>query len=287
MSTEITTSFVQHYHNNVDLLAQQKGSRLRGAVREERVTGKEAFFDQIRATAARRRTTRHGDTPLIETPHDRRKVTLLDYDWADLIDDTDRARLLEDPTSAYVRNAAYAMGRAVDDVILAAAVGTAYSGVSGGTANEFDTVNNRVEASAAGMTVAKVLAAKEILDGYDIDPDIPRYLALTSAQVSDLLNAAEVKSIDYNTVRALAEGTLNSFCGFTVLRTERLGTAGGERRCLAWARDGIVLAVGKESSAKVSERPDKNYALQVYYSMSIGAVRMSEEGVVDILCVES
>ncbi|MFP4477327.1 MAG: phage capsid protein [Desulfatibacillaceae bacterium] len=287
MSTQITTGFVNHYHSNVDVMAQQKGSRLRPAVREERVTGKEAFFDQIRATAARRRTTRHGDTPLIDTPHDRRKVTLLDYDWADLIDDTDRVRLITDPTSAYVRNAAFAMGRAVDDVIIAAATGTAYSGVSGGTANTFDTTNNRVVSSSTGMTVAKILDAKEILDGYDIDPDIPRYLALTSAQVSDLLNATEVKSIDYNTVRALAEGNLNTFCGFNIVRTERLGLVGSERRCLAWARDGILLAVGKESSAKVTERPDKNYAVQVYYSMSVGAVRMSEDWVVDILCTES
>ena len=61
---------------------------------------------------------------VIDTPHSRRMVTMADYEYADLIDDQDKIRLLVDPTSTYARAAASAMGRAIDDVIIAAAIGT-------------------------------------------------------------------------------------------------------------------------------------------------------------------
>ena len=67
-------------------LAQQKGSRLRDAVRSESVTGKSHFFERIGSTAALKRTSRHADTPRVDTPHSRRRATMEDYDWADLID---------------------------------------------------------------------------------------------------------------------------------------------------------------------------------------------------------
>ena len=71
MSTQITTAFSQQFSTNVQLLSQQMGSVLRGAVSEESVVGEKAFFDQIGSTAAVKRTSRHGDTPMVETPHSR------------------------------------------------------------------------------------------------------------------------------------------------------------------------------------------------------------------------
>ena len=66
MSVNITTSFVEQYSANVSMLAQQTGSKLRGAVDVENVRGKNAFFDQVGVTAAQLRTSRHGDTPQID-----------------------------------------------------------------------------------------------------------------------------------------------------------------------------------------------------------------------------
>lgn len=122
MSTQVTTAFVQQFSSNVQLLSQQRGSLLRGAVSEESVTGEKAFFDQVGAAAAIKRTSRHGDTPLVETPHSRRMVTMDSYEWADLIDDADKVRMLIDPTSTYAQAAAAAMGRAMDDAIIEAAI---------------------------------------------------------------------------------------------------------------------------------------------------------------------
>lgn len=287
MSVQITTAFVNQFSSNIQMLSQQMGSLLRNAVDVETVNGEKAFFDQVGSAAAVLRTTRHADTPLIDTPHSRRMVTMSDYEYADLIDDQDKVRLLVDPTSTYARAAAAAMGRAMDDVIISAALGTSLTGKDGTTSTPFDTANNQIAVGAAGLTLAKLIEAKEILDSGDVDPSIPRYIACSPKQITNLLDDPEVTSADYNTVRALVKGELDTYVGFKFIVTNRLGLDGsGDRRCFAWAMDGIKLAVGKEPTARIDERADKSYATQVYYCMSIGATRMEEKKVVEIICDE-
>lgn len=287
MSTQITTAFVNQYSANVQMLSQQMGSLLRNAVDVETVNGEKAFFDQVGSAAAVLRTSRHADTPLIDTPHSRRMVTLSDYEYADLIDDQDKVRMLIDPTSTYARAAAAAMGRAMDDVIISAALGSAKTGKDGSTTTPFATSTNQIAVAATGLTLAKLIEAKEILDSQDVDPSIPRYIACSPKQVSDLLGDTDVTSADFNTVRALVKGELDTYVGFKFIMTNRLPVDGSsDRRVIAWAMDGIKLAVGKEPVARIDERADKSYATQVYYCMSIGATRMEEAKVVEILCNE-
>ena len=287
MSTQITTAFVNQFSANVQMLSQQMGSLLRNAVDVETVTGEKAFFDQVGSAAAVQRTSRHADTPLIDTPHSRRMVTMSDYEYADLIDDQDKVRLLVDPTSTYSRAAAAAMGRAMDDVIISAALGTALTGKDGGSSTAFDTSNNQIAAGATGLTLAKLIEAKEILDSGDVDPSIPRYIAVSPKQISNLLNSTTVTSSDFNTVKALAMGEINSFVGFNFIVTNRLGVDGASaRRVIAFAMDGIKLAIGREPTARIDERADKSYATQIYYAMTLGATRMEEKKVVEVLCAE-
>ena len=290
MSNQITTAFVQQYSSNVQLLSQQMGSVLRGAVDVESVVGKNAFFDQVGKTTAQLRTSRHADTPQLDTPHSRRRVSLADYEWADLIDNADKVRLLIDPTSSYAKAAAAAMGRAMDDVIIAALGGTAYTGETGSTSVTLPDAQKTSTASQSdGLTVAKLLAAKKILDLNDVDPSLPRYIVCGPTQISDLLNTTEVKSSDYNTVKALAMGQLDSFLGFKFIMSNRLkfdATNTDDRLVYAFTQDAIKLAIGQDVVARIDERADKSYSTQVYYSMSIGATRMEEEKVVQIPCDE-
>jgi len=289
MSTQITTAFVNQFSANVQLLSQQMGSLLRNAVDVESVNGEKAFFDQVGSAAAVLRTSRHADTPIVDTPHSRRMVTMSDYEYADLIDDQDKVRLLVDPTSTYSRAAAAAMGRAMDDVIISAALGNAKTGKDGSTTTAFDSNNTiGVGSPAAGLTLAKLLEAKEILDAGNVDPSIPRYIVVAPKQISDLLGDTTVTSSDFNTVKALAQGELNQFVGFTFITSNRLGVdASSYRRVIAFASDGIKVAIGKEPTARIDERADKSYATQVYYCQSVGATRMEEAKVVEVLCSEA
>jgi hypothetical protein len=290
MSTQVTTAFVEQYSSNVTMLAQQMGSKLRGAVDVETVRGKNAFFDQIGVTAAQARTSRHGATPQVNTPHSRRRVSLADYEWADLIDDLDKVRMLIDPTSAYAKAAAAAMGRSMDDVIITAINGSAATGVAGATAVALPSSQKTATANQTdGLTVDKLLQAKFILDNNDVDPSIKRYLVCGPKQIQDLLDTTEVKSSDFNTVKALAQGDINSYMGFDFIMSTRLkfdATNTDDRLCFAFTEDAVKLAIGSDVKARIDERNDKSYATQVYYSMAIGATRMEEEKVVQIPCNE-
>ena len=137
------------------------------------------------------------------------------------------------------------------------------------------------------MTVAKLLEAKELMDESDVDPSIPRHIVVSPDQITALLNTTEVKSSDFNTVKALAQGQINSFLGFNFLTSTRLSKTGNIRKCFAWAQDGLVLAMGKDVMARIEERADKSYSTQVYYCATFGSSRMEEEKVVSIDCDES
>ena len=291
MSSQITTSFVEQYSSNVAMLSQQMGSKLRGSVDVETVRGKNAFFDQVGVTAAQLRTSRHGDTPQIDTPHSRRRLSLADYEWADLVDDVDKVRMLVDPTSSYARAAAAAMNRAMDDVIITAFNASANTGVAGGTSTALPSSQKTATSDQSdGLTIAKLLSAKKILDNNDVDPSLKRYVVCGPQQISDLLGTTQVTSSDYNTVKALAEGSINSYLGFEFIMSTRLNkdaTNTTDRLVFAYTEDAIKLGIGKDISAKISERADKSYSTQVYYCMSLGAVRMEEKKVVQIPCHEA
>ena len=286
MSTQITTAFSQQFSANVQLLSQQMGSILRGAVSEESVTGEKAFFDQVGAAAAVKRTSRHQDTPMVETPHSRRMVTMDSYEWADLIDDADKVRMLIDPTSTYARAAAAAMGRAMDDAIIEAATGTAKTGKAGATSTSM-LAAHQIANGSADLTLAKLIEAKKILDLASVDPSIPRHIAVGPDQIESLLNSTTVTSSDFNTIKALVQGEINTFLGFQFHVSTRLAKSGNIRTCFAWAEDGIKMAVGKDVMSRIDERSDKSYSTQVYYCATFGATRMEEEKVVQIDCDEA
>lgn len=287
MSFQVSTAFVQQYTTNVSLLLQQRGSKLRDAVTVGSYTGKAAkAVEQIGAVTAQARTSRHADTPLISTPHDARWVFPTDYEWADMIDDQDKLRMLIDPTSPYAVNGAYALGRAMDDLIITAALGTAMTGENGSTSTAFATATQQIAVGAAGLTVAKLRQARRILMANEVDVAMdPLYIAVTAQQMDNLLGTTEVTSSDYNTVKTLVSGDVDTFLGFKFIQVERLGLDGsGDRRCIAWAKSGLHLGLWNDITTKISERADKSYATQVYVKGTFGATRTEEKKVVEIIC---
>lgn len=311
MSQQITTSFVKQFSDNVRILAQQKKSRFRNAVRNETIRGEEAFFDQLGSVIATARTTRHADTPITDTPHARRHVTTLTYEHADLIDDSDKIRTLVDPASDYVRVFAAAFGRAMDDAVINAAFGTAYTGKTGGTGVAFSTTAStaggfRVDAAVGpigmgdtGMNTHKMMEAKRVLDANENDAEEGYYVAMKAFQISDLLTEevtdatsdvglafAPAASGDYMEKKGLATGELSFYAGLNIIRSERILNDGTYDRCIVWAKNDLLLAVGKDNQSRISERADKSYSTQVFHCADFGATRLTETGVVEIECVD-
>lgn len=295
MSFDVSTAFVQQYKTNVEMLLQQRGSKLRTAVMSDSYTGKAGkAVEQIGPVTAQKRTTRHADTPLISTPHDARWVFPTDYEWADLVDDQDKLKMLVDPSSAYAINGAMALGRAIDDEIILASFGDAKTGEDGTTNTAFDTANQTVAVdagagAATGLNVAKLRAAKKILLKNEVDVDMdPLHMAITAQQHDDLLNETQAISLDFNTKPVLVDGKISAFMGFNFIHTEKLETDGsGHRRNPVWAKSGVHLGIWNDIETDVGPRRDKRNAVQVMVKGTFGATRLEEGKVVEVKCAES
>lgn len=288
MSNEIPVAFEQKYATDFMLLSQQKGSRLRNTVRDDPSGGAKALhFDRVGKTSMVKKTSRHQDTPIVHTPHSRRRITPEDYVWADLIDRADLDKMMKNPQSTYMTSGMYAAGRTYDDTIIAALNGNAVAiDQDDATSNVALPAAQKIAVGTTGLTLAKLLEAKEILDGAEVDEE-DRFLVYTSKQGTNLLETTEVKSSDYNTVKALVQGQIDTFLGFKFIRCERLTVdSSSSRLCLAYQKRGAGIWVPRDITTRITERADKNYAIQCYVEISTGAVRIEDEAVVQIACAE-
>jgi len=313
MSNLYPQAFVKGFSDNIFHLAQQKGSRLRPFVRNEVQNAEVDFYDRLGPTSAIKKVGRHSDTPLVNSDHSRRGVKMNDYEWADLIDKEDRIRALIDPTSPYAMSAAWALGRAMDLEIIDAALGSAITGKEGDSTQAqlaAQYVGAVASTAVSNLNVATLIKVKSLFGQADVDENEMLHIAVSQKQIDGLLGENQVTSADYNAIKALVHGEVDTFMGFKFHRTQLLRTAGAggflasintttgavtlstgngnnTRRCFAWAESGIVLASGSEIKGRIDERADKSYSKQVYASMTCGAVRLEETKVVGILCTEA
>jgi hypothetical protein len=298
---ELNEVYARQYGSNVYTLAQQKGSILRPYVTIEEMKGEKRHFDRVKPTAAVRVDSKYGDTPLIPTEFDRRTIHGQEYVWADMLDWQDDLNLFIDPTSNIVRMGGYAMGRIIDDIIIANGLdGIAYEGKEGLTQVAFPeaqkiaiTTGSEGGASNVGLNVAKLIAARSKFGKADIDLDDPEnelIIAVTQSQLDDLVKDVDVKNSLYGAMNDLYVGKTNKFLGFTFVKTGRLqkSVSGGgySRKCAAWCKSGVILCVPQEITMSVKQRPDKNDNWQALAKLKAGSTRIEDEKVVQIFCQE-
>ena len=286
MSVNIDTSLVKGFERGVTILAQQEGSRLRDCVDVRMVgPGEEFSFDQIGEADPLELTTRHADTPISDIAHDRRWVTPKTFARAELIDKPDALKTINDFTNPYLRAIAMGFGRQMDREIINAALATARTGKTSGTATEdFPTATNRIAHGGVGMTLAKMNNAAKILRTYEHPK--PWYMVVSADQIEDMMNDGTATSADYNSMRLLMSGEIEEYGGFIWRTTQLLDTDGTTRSCLAWSKLSMLLAILEQPFSRISERDDKNYTTQVYYRSLFGSTRMQQRGVVEVQCTE-
>ena len=293
MSSQVTTAFAQQYSANVELQFQQMGSRLRKYVTEDPMGAEYKYFDRIGTVSAKLKGARHSDVQYSDTPHSRRRITFEDFYHADMIDKEDKLRMLIDPTSEYVSTAVAALGRKMDEVILDAALGTAYSGKTGSTSVTLPAAQqiavNYVESGTAAnshLTIGKLREALRLLESNEAIIDGEPLVCIFNAKAKNsLLQTTEITSSDYNVVKALVGGQINSFLGMEFCRTELVRQDGSSYdRIIVMPKSALKMAVASDISAKVDSIPHKFHNYQVLVEMCVGATRMWEEKVVEIKC---
>lgn len=285
-------AFVRQYKDAITLLVQQKDSRLQGCVMvDSNWQGDRKYYEQYSTDTMVELTARYQDTPIQLPDHRRRMITARYFVSNTLEDPKDALQMLIDPKSTYMQAKQAAANRKKDDIIIAAFNATAYTGQEGTDSQAFDSANQVAVtygsgATNSGMTKAKVLKAKRLLDAGEVDVE-DRYAVVSAFQLADLLNTTEVASADFNTTKALVEGTLSYWMGFNWKHSERLGTSSSNRLCYFWQKRAMQLALVKDATGRVDERPDKNYAWQVYLRLVLGATRLEEARIVEVACAEA
>lgn len=293
MSVNITTAFVQQFATNIQLLLQQKGSKLRDSVTTGNYVGKQASpVEQIGSIEMQPATSRFGAMGRVDAAYDRRWVLPSDFELPQLIDTNDKLRMLVDPTSAYVQNAVYAAGRKMDSLILAAINGTSMTGETAATSTTLPSAQKVAvgfgAAGSVGLTVAKLREAKKILMSSNLDLDDPmnRLTCVVKAKQHDnLLAEAQVISTDFNDKPVLVEGKIMRFLGIDFIHSELVETVSTSDFVPVYAKSGVHLGIWNDVKTDIAQRKDlSGMPWQVYVAMTAGATRIEETRVVQIAC---
>lgn len=294
MSNTISEAMVQQYANNFRILSQQRQSRLAPWCQlEGNIVGASKSVERIGKVDAYQIESRHADTRIVDTPHSRRWLDLQDYGFAELVDEMDKIRLLADPTSPYVQNGVAALNRKKDAIIYEAVRGTARLA----TGTQALPAGQKIAHGSTNLTLAKLLQLKEMMDAAEVDDEgvmaadgqgvqASRVIVVNSKMLTSLYGTTEIKSIDYNNVKALCQGQIDTFLGFKFVRYEGLtkDASATTGYAVAWSKNCVALGMGKDVVTTIDNRADKNNSTQIYARMSLGAVRVEDEGVVEIAC---
>lgn len=292
--TNIPNHFTTQFDSNWKHLVQQKNSKLKEYVTLDSIEGKEKSYNQLDVTSMTQITDRSRDTRISDQAMAKRWIRPLNYDAAKLVDEFDEQFLGEVvlPTSPIIQSHAAAYARTCDRIIIDALGGTAFTGTTGTTATVLPAGQKiavgYVESGAvanSGLTIAKLRAAKFLFDSNEVDEEEERILVVSAKQLQDLLRTTEATSIDYNTVRALVDGNLDTFMGFKFRRSQQLPLVVDIRSCFAYVKSGVILAE-RGLKTMMDVRPDLSHSLQIRSVASLAAVRMEEKKVVEIACDE-
>jgi hypothetical protein len=305
MSANLINLRTIQFSDKFQLLSQQYGSRLQGLVSQGQYQGKQASpVNQVAPTAAVPVTDRFTPIDRQDANFDRRWVFPLPYEHAQLVDKFDELQMLGDPKPSLVMNAANAMGRAKDDVILGAFFATAKTGELAGssvawsgttTANGGQNVSvSQGAAGATNLTVAKLREVVKTFLQNNVDIDREQITGALNAKAHDaLLGEMQITSMDYQTKPVLEEGRIRRFMGINFVLTEEVtnicsGTddaSGSSVGIPFWVSSGIHLGVWIDTNTNITQRTDlKLQPWQIYMDMMIGATRIEEKKIVRAWC---
>ena len=281
---------VLKYADDVQAAYQQDGARTRECVTmKTNIVGKSFSTNDIGVIEAATKDSRHEQHAHQNPEHTVRWGNLTYYYNSIMMDRDDDARVLADPKNQYVMSAAMSLGRRFDRTVLAALIGTAVT-LADRSGTQALPSAQKVTGSTSALTKAKILTAKRLLDEAEV-PDGDRYFAISAQGLEDMLGITEVISSDYNSVKALVDGQINTWLGFKWIRTELLikGTvAANVRQAIAWHKSAIVAGETSASMySRIAKRTDMHDAWECYAALDLGAVRKRDKGVVEVHYLES
>ena len=292
--TQIPEHYPIEFSTMWEMLTQQKESKLRNSVTiDSKILGKAKKYNQMGEVEFspvnfRAQQTQPTDVPLADRwirpyPHD---VTNRFDEW----DDDFLGRIVL-PTSDLIQAHTSAYGRLLDQTILNASVGNAYTGEQGLTpvalpASQRIVVDYDFSGTPTGtptqITIDKLIAGKGLFGTNEVDEDDPLTLFYNQHAMNILLLEARVTNRDFAAFQALMDGTVKYFLGMNWVKTEKLPVdSNGYRNLVIVSKSGVCLATS-EKVTHMDILPLYSHALQVRSVTAVGAVRKEEKKVVVI-----
>jgi hypothetical protein len=283
MAISISNAFVTLFDSEVKQ-AYQAQRALAGITRERtNVEGSTVKFPKIGKGTASVRVPQTDVTPLNVT-YSQVTATMTDYIAAEYSDIFHQQRVNFNERQELVQVVSGAIGRRMDQVVLDALAAASSTGTVAKTIADDGSTG-----SASNLNVGKLRAAKKYLDSKNV-PMEGRSIIIHANNLSALLGLTSVTSQDFNTVKALVNGELDTFLGFKFItlgdRDEGgLPLSAGDRTCYAFHRDAVGMAIGMNQTSRVDYIPEKTSFL-VASMFSAGSVAIDSEGIVKITCTE-
>jgi hypothetical protein len=291
MTRTTQTAYIDQFSNVIHDLVEQKLSLLINTISREVANGEKHFFDRLGDLLVKPVTTVNTPIDLQDAAHSRRMATVTQYGGSVTLSDFDKLKMVIDPTSDYAMKLASAHARNLDDVVYEAMLGAAATGRTGSGSTPFDIANQRILDGGSGFTVSKFNEALRFEESNEVDVDRTRlYLAIGARAVQDLLDDSSnhFTSFDFQGEKALSTGRLPSFRGVNIIRSQRVPdeVKNVTFRGIMYTEDTIKMAIAQNLKMSIDTRYDlEGLPLQVSSYMMMGAVRMEEKTIVDILYV--
>jgi hypothetical protein len=280
MAQLISNAFVTLFDAEVKQ-AYQASRALAGLVRERNgVEGSTVKFPKIGKGTATVRVPQTDVSPL-NVSYSQVTATMADWNAAEYSDIFHQQKVNFDERRELVSVVSNAIGRRMDQIILDALAASSTS----------LTVANSVGGATTNLNVAKLRRAKKLLDQNNVPMD-GRAMIISASGLEGLLGETQTTSADFNSVRALVSGEIDTFLGFKFVtigdRAEGgLAIDGSlDRVCFAFHRDAVGLGIGMNQRTEINYVPEKTSFL-VNSMFSAGAVAIDDEGIVKITCRES
>jgi len=317
-NTNATTGYTEAFYNaytaGYEHILQEKKPAYQGLMREERIEGENESYDFLGTIELDQKVTRFEDIPIEDMTHNRRWIAPEWYRKGIFVDKEDDIALHTDPTGDYIQALAKGVIRKENEVITAAFFADVQAGKSPGddTATLADslyvystriTTGGRTLAhdvqsdytaggTSTGLTIEKLILARQALVELDNDPDDMFYIACAQKQMSDLLREAETQSIDTNIIRSLVAGVVNEYMGFRFVVTNRIVIGSSNDvdadtsvyELPVWTKEGMLFARHESPIFNVDWLPRKQI-WQISARVGMNAIRMDESKMIKIECV--
>lgn len=280
----VSNAFVQMWSDDVTHLAQQKASKLQGAVRTVRgVVGSQYKFHTLGKGGYLKNKIRNADIRVMSdsaafnantdadsytgstADHAIVTATMNSFVTGEYIEDIDQLRTNIDYRQSYQGAIAAALNRAYDSELIAVM--------------DAATPGTTVTASS-GLVKDKLIETAEALNSKDI-PMGERMLVVSPAALTDMLADTTLVSSDYVATQGLQTGYIPNVMGFNIIVSNLLTATAGVRACYAFDRNTIGCAIGKDISSRFDYVPQK-VAHLVTAEFTQGCAVIDTDGLVQI-----